>query len=297
MRQVSLRCLRVVSIVMMMTLILSMIGGIPTQPVFAASLGQEEQPTPTETQPFPNPLDADVPQSISTDVSPAPQIELQTPTSTFTPIPTEISTSVQTETSTIAPSEIIIPSPTETNTIAPSEINLLGTVETEIPTATPTEGLASAPIRAEPVVNATPAIPLCGTQSQISVEECNALVALYNSTNGDGWSNKSGWLVDETPCDTWVGVSCDGGYVSVLNLGGNQLNGTIPSELGNLTNLTNLNLGWNQFTEIPSEIGILSSLTSLDLSGNQGVANFVEQRIQTHVRDVWDGVVYAIALS
>ena len=28
-----------------------------------------------------------------------------------------------------------------------------------------------------------------------------------------------------------------------------------------------------------------------------GVANFVEQRIQTHVRDVWDGVVYAIALS
>ena len=32
-------------------------------------------------------------------------------------------------------------------------------------------------------------------------------------------------------------------------------------------------------------------------TGNSGVANFVEQRIQTHVRDVWDGVVYAIALS
>ena len=40
-----------------------------------------------------------------------------------------------------------------------------------------------------------------------------------------------------------------------LNLWDNQLTGEIPSEIGNLTNLTNLDLGVNQLTgEIPSWI-------------------------------------------
>tara|TARA_X000001036_G_scaffold308126_1_gene286770 strand:+ start:222 stop:932 length:711 start_codon:yes stop_codon:yes gene_type:complete len=55
-----------------------------------------------------------------------------------------------------------------------------------------------------------------------------------------------------------------------LNLGWNQLTGSIPPEIGNLTNLNYLNLNDNQLTgEIPSEIGNLTNLYHLDLSNNQ----------------------------
>jgi hypothetical protein len=55
-----------------------------------------------------------------------------------------------------------------------------------------------------------------------------------------------------------------------IYLGNNQLTGEIPSEMGNLTNLTNLGLEENQLTgEIPPEIGNLTNLTYLKLDGNQ----------------------------
>ena len=46
--------------------------------------------------------------------------------------------------------------------------------------------------------------------------------------------------------------------------------GEIPPEIGNLTNLTTLNLENNQLTgEIPPEIGNLTNLTTLNLTENQ----------------------------
>ena len=55
-----------------------------------------------------------------------------------------------------------------------------------------------------------------------------------------------------------------------LDLGYNQLTGSIPPEIGNLTNLTYLNLGPNQLTgTIPSEIGNLTNLEGLRLNNNQ----------------------------
>ena len=51
---------------------------------------------------------------------------------------------------------------------------------------------------------------------------------------------------------------------------GQQVDGEIPTELGNLTNLTRLSLSENQLTgEIPRELGNLSSLTGLYLHENQ----------------------------
>ena len=56
-------------------------------------------------------------------------------------------------------------------------------------------------------------------------------------------------------------------YVTLL---GNQLTGSIPPEVGNLTSLIKLNLGTNQLTgSIPPEIGKLTNLTHLMLNVNQ----------------------------
>ena len=59
-------------------------------------------------------------------------------------------------------------------------------------------------------------------------------------------------------------------FINYLNFSSNELNGEIPSEIGNLTNLTTLFLNDNQLTgEIPSEIGNLTNLTTLFLNDNQ----------------------------
>ena len=92
----------------------------------------------------------------------------------------------------------------------------------------------------------------------------DALVALYNATNGPGWKNNENWL-SEAPLDQWSGVftDCDG-TLTHLVLIGNQLAGPIPPELGNLSNLRNpglANLRNNQLTgPIPPELGNLSNL-------------------------------------
>jgi len=53
-----------------------------------------------------------------------------------------------------------------------------------------------------------------------------------------------------------------------LNLGDNQLT-TLPERIGNLTALTSLDLNHNQLTTLPEQIGNLTALTFLNLSNNQ----------------------------
>ena len=96
------------------------------------------------------------------------------------------------------------------------------------------------------------------------------LVALYNATDGPNWRNNNNWLTDE-PMREWDGVTTDSkGRVTRLALPSYQLTGEIPAELGNLSNLTYLDLWGSQLTgEIPAELGNLSNLTSLNLVRNQ----------------------------
>jgi Leucine-rich repeat (LRR) protein len=111
----------------------------------------------------------------------------------------------------------------------------------------------------------------CSTVSEIPPSECEALVALFNYTGGPGWTNRSGWLTNSTPC-SWQGViECRGGHVVDLRLGNNNLRGGIPPELGNLTKLIKLVLGFNDnlVGGIPPEFGNLANLWSLELESTR----------------------------
>jgi len=58
--------------------------------------------------------------------------------------------------------------------------------------------------------------------------------------------------------------------VSDLNLYWNELSGTIPADIANMTNLNGLALANNQLTgAIPPELGSMTNLTLLDIHGNQ----------------------------
>ncbi|MEO6175590.1 MAG: PKD domain-containing protein [Flavobacterium circumlabens] len=112
-----------------------------------------------------------------------------------------------------------------------------------------------------------------------------ALIALYNSTNGDSWrntmDNEGAWPVNDpnavvtswnpTTNTGWYGVVLDGdGRVSYLDLRDNDLAGEIPSQIGLLTKLTQALLYNNRLSgTIPAEIGQLKELFFLNLEVNQ----------------------------
>ena len=97
----------------------------------------------------------------------------------------------------------------------------------------------------------------------------DALVAVYESSVGPGWTNSDGWL-SEAPLRRWSGVEVDAqGRVVGLNLRDNGVSGLIPPELGGLSNLERLDLGFNALSgSIPPELGGLSNLERLDLAFN-----------------------------
>ncbi len=78
-------------------------------------------------------------------------------------------------------------------------------------------------------------------RAQVSQQDSLALVALYNATDGANWSDNTNWLTG--PVSQWKGVTVTGDRVTRLLLFAKQLTGSIPVELGNLANLTHLNLG------------------------------------------------------
>ena len=99
-----------------------------------------------------------------------------------------------------------------------------------------------------------------------------ALIALYNSTGGSGWTNNLNWN-SELDLGMWYGVKLDvNDRVAWLELPENNLRGTVPVQLATLTELHFLDLSDNQLSgAIPPKLGDLSpqGLVSLDLSANQ----------------------------
>ena len=106
-------------------------------------------------------------------------------------------------------------------------------------------------------------------EAQVNTQDSLALVDFYNSTNGANWKDNTNWLTAK-PLNTWKGVVLDSaGRVSEINLYINNLTGTLPESIGNLTHLTTISLHINGIGgNIPPSIGRLTNLTELDLGEN-----------------------------
>jgi len=112
----------------------------------------------------------------------------------------------------------------------------------------------------------SPALKLKG---QVNVSDSLALVDLYNSTNGNGWTNKTNWLTGQ-PVATWYGITLNNNRVYTIDLRNNNLTGILPSTIGNLTGLQSLQLDVNFIGgSIPSSMGNLINLQYLSIIINQ----------------------------
>ena len=96
------------------------------------------------------------------------------------------------------------------------------------------------------------------------------LARFYEATNGSEWTNTTNWLSD-APLNEWHGVTTDArDRVVTLDLSHNNLSGSIPMEVEQLTYLEELKMGSNRISgEIPASIGQLANLNELDLNNNR----------------------------
>ena len=132
--------------------------------------------------------------------------------------------------------------------------------------------------------------PVSGANNDL-VEDCQTLVAIQNHwASGD--TNNSlhaehplrTWGVGTTEkIDTWDGITVTYNRVTEVNLRrastngiyrGPSIDGTIPTQLGNLTSLTTLNFDRGELTgSIPAELGNLANLKILTLRSNRLVGS------------------------
>lgn len=154
----------------------------------------------------------------------------------------------------------------------------------------------------------------CNSQAEVKTgcfPDLAALVDLYNATDGTNWNRNTGWVggaagTNCTPCDgTWEGITCDGdGRVTEIILGSNNLTGTLPTSLGQVSRLEIISLGFNNLTGalpttlfdlpflerifartnnltggIPSDIGDAPALETLVISNNPNLGGGIPSSI------------------
>ena len=108
-----------------------------------------------------------------------------------------------------------------------------------------------------------------GQEQTSRLSDSLALVDLFNSTDGNNWNHKDGWLTNK-PLEEWHGIKMLNGRVTEIRLLANRLTGKIPESIGNLSNLELLCLCDNQLTgEIPESMGELSKLKTFHLNNNR----------------------------
>lgn len=109
--------------------------------------------------------------------------------------------------------------------------------------------------------------------------ERQVLTQLALDTQMSGWVLHTNWLAAHIPVCDWELVGCDAdGYVKLLTLDFNGLNGTLPASLGDLRGLQDLDLEFNLLSgPLPSSISSLPALVQLGLGGNLFSGRFPEE--------------------
>lgn len=101
--------------------------------------------------------------------------------------------------------------------------------------------------------------------AQVSLQERQILLDLYTATDGENWTNK--WSLQD-PVEKWHGITVENEKVTEISLLFNNLNGILPSSLGQLNSLKKLELSFNNISGIiPVEIGNLTNLEILAING------------------------------
>lgn len=97
--------------------------------------------------------------------------------------------------------------------------------------------------------------------------EFEALQSFYEAAGGETWRFNDLWLSD-APLGEWPGVKTDEeGHVVSLNMVKNQLSGIIPPSIGSLRLLESINLSRNRKLggTLPSTLGQLTNLKDLHI--------------------------------
>jgi hypothetical protein len=101
------------------------------------------------------------------------------------------------------------------------------------------------------------------------------LMALYLATDGANWAGgpyaggNQNWLVGDPCTNNWAGVACSDGVLNNIQLWANNLVGTLPTELGLLTELVGINFVSNRLSgTIPTELSQVTRLEWLMLNNN-----------------------------
>ena len=102
-----------------------------------------------------------------------------------------------------------------------------------------------------------------------SESERDALIALYENTNGENWINQLNWN-SEQPVSTWYGITTHAnGSVKSISLISNRMRGEVSASIADLTALEVINLSTNNLSgNLPEALGKISNLQTISLAGN-----------------------------
>ncbi len=115
-------------------------------------------------------------------------------------------------------------------------------------------------------------------QAQVPQSERDALIALYNATDGANWTYNDNWNTSNA-VSSWHGVTVENingaDHVTGISLSWNNLNGTLPNEMGDLTYLKRINLQGNNLSgTIPATLSGLTGLERVFFSRNHFSGTF-----------------------
>ncbi|QTA92263.1 IPT/TIG domain-containing protein [Desulfonema magnum] len=129
------------------------------------------------------------------------------------------------------------------------------------------------------------------------LSEREALMELYNNTDGENWYDNINWLGDRGTECSWKGITCneERTHIVEIRLDNNHLEGKLPAALGNLSELQVISLKTNYLSgSVPKEISNLLNLADRqsDFRGNclwakdSDVRDFLSSK---QIGEEWEG--------